>query len=77
MYSIGIEEEYFVFDARTRRAVRRTDKKYEAAQVQSREVDPAEVAPVEHNGFCSFGDECFKLWARDGLARDHRVVWHR
>ncbi|MDI1343203.1 MAG: carboxylate-amine ligase [Pseudolabrys sp.] len=31
MYSIGIEEEYFVFDARTRRAVRRTDKKFLAA----------------------------------------------
>jgi carboxylate-amine ligase len=28
MYSIGIEEEYFVFDAETRRAVRRVDKKF-------------------------------------------------
>ena len=28
MYTIGMEEEYFVFDARTRRAVRRTDKKF-------------------------------------------------
>jgi carboxylate-amine ligase len=28
MYSIGIEEEYFVFDAGTRRAVRRVDKKF-------------------------------------------------
>ena len=28
MYSIGIEEEYFVFDAKTRRAVRRLDKKF-------------------------------------------------
>jgi carboxylate-amine ligase len=26
MYTIGIEEEFFVFDARTRRAVRRTDR---------------------------------------------------
>jgi carboxylate-amine ligase len=31
MYSIGIEEEYFVYDAGTRRAVRRTDKKFLAA----------------------------------------------
>lgn len=30
MYSIGIEEEYFVFDASTRRAVRRIDKKFMA-----------------------------------------------
>jgi carboxylate-amine ligase len=28
MYSIGMEEEYFVFDARTRRAVRHADKKF-------------------------------------------------
>lgn len=28
MYSLGIEEEYFVFDARTRRAVRRVDKRF-------------------------------------------------
>ena len=28
MYSFGIEEEYFVFDARTRRAVRRVDKRF-------------------------------------------------
>lgn len=28
MYTIGIEEEYFVFDARTRRALRRADKKF-------------------------------------------------
>src|ERR1051325_3050410 len=28
MYSIGIEEEFFVFDARTRRAVRRLDPKF-------------------------------------------------
>jgi carboxylate-amine ligase len=28
MFSIGIEEEYFVFDARTRRAVRRIDKSF-------------------------------------------------
>jgi carboxylate-amine ligase len=28
MYTIGIEEEYFVFDARTRRALRRSDKKF-------------------------------------------------
>jgi len=28
MYSIGMEEEYFVFDAKTRRAVRRIDKKF-------------------------------------------------
>jgi carboxylate-amine ligase len=28
MYSIGLEEEYFVFDARTRRAVRRIDKQF-------------------------------------------------
>jgi carboxylate-amine ligase len=28
MYSIGIEEEFFVFDAATRRAVRRLDKKF-------------------------------------------------
>lgn len=35
MYSIGIEEEYFVFDARTRRAVRRTDKKFLTAVKKS------------------------------------------
>jgi len=28
MYSFGIEEEYFVFDARTRHAVRRVDKRF-------------------------------------------------
>lgn len=28
MYTIGMEEEYFVFDAETRRAVRRIDKKF-------------------------------------------------
>ena len=28
MYSLGMEEEYFVFDAKTRRAVRRIDKKF-------------------------------------------------
>jgi glutamate---cysteine ligase / carboxylate-amine ligase len=28
MYSVGIEEEFFVFDAKTRRAVRRTDKTF-------------------------------------------------
>ena len=28
MYTIGMEEEYFVFDARTRRAVRRIDRKF-------------------------------------------------
>jgi len=28
MYSFGIEEEYFVFDARTRHAVRRIDKRF-------------------------------------------------
>ena len=28
MYTVGIEEEYFVFDAKTRRAVRRHDKKF-------------------------------------------------
>jgi carboxylate-amine ligase len=28
MYSVGMEEEYFVFDAKTRRAVRRLDKKF-------------------------------------------------
>ena len=28
MYTIGMEEEYFVFDATTRRAVRRSDKKF-------------------------------------------------
>ena len=31
MYSVGMEEEYFVFDAKTRRAVRRIDKKFFAA----------------------------------------------
>jgi carboxylate-amine ligase len=31
MYTIGIEEEFFVFDAKTRRAVRRIDKKFLAA----------------------------------------------
>lgn len=31
MYTIGIEEEYFVFDARTRRALLRADKKFLAA----------------------------------------------
>ncbi|HEY5167701.1 MAG TPA: carboxylate-amine ligase [Pseudolabrys sp.] len=28
MYTIGMEEEYFVFDAKTRRAARRSDKKF-------------------------------------------------
>jgi carboxylate-amine ligase len=28
MYTVGMEEEYFVFDAKTRRAVRRADKKF-------------------------------------------------
>ena len=28
MYSVGMDEEYFVFDAKTRRAVRRIDKKF-------------------------------------------------
>ncbi len=28
MYSLGMEEEYFVFDAKTRRALRRIDKKF-------------------------------------------------
>ena len=28
MFTVGMEEEYFVFDARTRRAVRRIDKKF-------------------------------------------------
>ena len=28
MYTIGMEEEYFVFDTKTRRAVRRADKKF-------------------------------------------------
>ncbi len=28
MYTVGLEEEYFVFDAKTRRAVRRIDKKF-------------------------------------------------
>ncbi len=31
MYTVGMEEEYFVFDAKTRRAVRRIDKKFFAA----------------------------------------------
>jgi carboxylate-amine ligase len=31
MYTVGMEEEYFVFDAKTRRAVRRLDKKFLAA----------------------------------------------
>jgi carboxylate-amine ligase len=31
MYTIGMEEEYFVFDAKTRRAVRRIDKKFLSA----------------------------------------------
>jgi len=33
MYTLGIEEEYFVFDAKTRRAVRRLNKKF-LAQIQ-------------------------------------------
>src|SRR5476651_1453049 len=31
MYTVGMEEEYFVFDAKTRRAVRHVDKKFFAA----------------------------------------------
>jgi carboxylate-amine ligase len=31
MYTVGMEEEYFVFDARTRRAVRHIDKKFLSA----------------------------------------------
>lgn len=35
MYTVGMEEEYFVFDAKTRRAVRRIDKKFlEIAQAE-------------------------------------------
>jgi carboxylate-amine ligase len=34
MYTVGMEEEYFVFDAKTRRAVRRTDKKFLALAQQ-------------------------------------------
>ncbi len=34
MYTIGIEEEYFVFDAKTRRAVRSRDKKFFALAQQ-------------------------------------------
>ena len=32
MYTVGMEEEYFVFDAKTRRAVRRIDKKFLSAR---------------------------------------------
>ena len=35
MYTIGIEEEYFVFDARTRRALRHADKKFLSAVQKS------------------------------------------
>jgi hypothetical protein len=28
MYTLGMEEEYFLFDAKTRHAVRRVDKKF-------------------------------------------------
>ena len=35
MYSIGIEEEFFVFDAMTRRAVRRLDKTSSSARKSS------------------------------------------
>ena len=35
MYTVGMEEEYFVFDAKTRRAVRRVDKKF-FSQAQKR-----------------------------------------
>jgi glutamate---cysteine ligase / carboxylate-amine ligase len=35
MYTIGIEEEYFVFDAKTRRALRRADKKFLASLKKS------------------------------------------
>ena len=35
MYSIGIEEEYFVYDTRTRRALRRADKKFLSAVKKS------------------------------------------
>lgn len=34
MYTVGIEEEYFVFDAKTRRAVRSRDKKFFSAAQQ-------------------------------------------
>jgi len=34
MYTVGMEEEYFVFDAKTRRAVRRIDKKFFARAQQ-------------------------------------------
>jgi carboxylate-amine ligase len=34
MYTLGMEEEYFVFDAHTRRAVRRTDKNF-LARIQN------------------------------------------
>ncbi len=34
MYTVGMEEEYFVFDAKTRRAVRRIDKKFLSAARQ-------------------------------------------
>ncbi|MDO9412462.1 MAG: carboxylate-amine ligase [Pseudolabrys sp.] len=35
MYTIGIEEEYFVFDAKTRRALQRADKKFLASVQKS------------------------------------------
>ena len=35
MYTVGMEEEYFVFDAKTRRAVRRIDKKFLTPRTQS------------------------------------------
>ncbi len=35
MYTLGIEEEYFIFDARTRRAVSRLDKKFLALARQN------------------------------------------
>ncbi len=35
MYTVGIEEEYFVYDAETRRALRRADKKFLAAISES------------------------------------------
>lgn len=34
MYTLGIEEEYFVFDAKTRRAVKSRDKKFFALAQQ-------------------------------------------
>ena len=64
MYTIGMEEEYFVFDAQTRRAVRRADKKFLAARKNTRRPRDDRDAAVADRG----GDAAMR---QHGEARAH------